>query len=153
MKKLTASTFVIGALVLLSAAEMAPGTGVKVGLISDANAIIGRPLTPFSFAGVARRSAYRGAIYGGAAVAAAATTAAVATAAVATAPVYVQPYYAPIAPPPPAGTSLPVGTVVSALPGGCVSAPVNNIEYYLCNGTYYRASFQGNNLVYVVATP
>jgi len=149
MKKLSASTFVIGALVLLSAAEMAPGTGVKVGLISDANALIGRPLTPFSFAGVARRTAYRGAIYAGAA----ATTAAVATAAVATAPVYAQPYYAPIAPPPPAGTSLPVGTVVSALPGGCVSAPVNNIEYYLCNGTYYRASFQGNNLVYVVATP
>lgn len=149
MKKLSASTFVIGALVLLSAAEMAPGTSVKVGLINDANAIIGRPLTPFSFAGVARRTAYRGAIYAGAA----ATTAAVATAAVATAPVYAQPYYAPIAPPPPAGTSLPVGTVVSALPGGCVSAPVNNIEYYLCDGTYYRASFQGNNLVYVVATP
>jgi hypothetical protein len=34
--------------------------------------IIGRPLTPFSFAGVARRTAYRGAWYAGAAAAAAA---------------------------------------------------------------------------------
>ena len=32
--------------------------------------IIGRPLTPFSFAGAARRTAYRGAFYAGAAVAA-----------------------------------------------------------------------------------
>jgi hypothetical protein len=32
--------------------------------------IIGRPLTPLSFAGVARRSAYRGAVYAGAAAAA-----------------------------------------------------------------------------------
>jgi hypothetical protein len=40
--------------------------------------IIGRPLTPLSFAGVARRSAWRGAMYTGAAVAGAATVGAAA---------------------------------------------------------------------------
>jgi hypothetical protein len=33
-------------------------------LVSTAEAIIGRPLTPVSYAGVARRSVYRGAGYG-----------------------------------------------------------------------------------------
>ena len=45
--------------------------------------IIGRPLTPFSFAGVARRSAFRGAMYAGAAYGAAAAYGA-----------YAAPYYA-----------------------------------------------------------
>ena len=55
--------------------------------------IIGRPLTPVSYAGVARRTAYRGAWYGGAAVAGAAVAGAAIGAAVAS------PYY----PPPPCG--------------------------------------------------
>jgi hypothetical protein len=50
--------------------------------------IIGRPLTPLSFAGVARRSAFRGAMYAGAAGAAAYGAAA-----------YVAPYYRPYPPP------------------------------------------------------
>ena len=54
--------------------------------------IIGRPFTPLSFAGVARRSAFRGAMYAGAVGAAAYGAAAYA---------YAAPYaYAP--PPPPA---------------------------------------------------
>ena len=58
--------------------------------------IIGRPLTPVSYAGVARRTAYRGAWYGaGAAVAGAAVAGAAVGAAVASAPYY--------APPPPCG--------------------------------------------------
>jgi hypothetical protein len=57
-------------------------------------------------------------------------------------------------PPPPApGKPLPVGTVVSALPGGCTTTPVGGVEYYHCGGNYYRAVFQGNNLVYVTAQP
>ena len=55
--------------------------------------IIGRPLTPVSYAGAARRTAYRGAWYGGAAVAGAAVAGAAIGAAVAS------PYY----PPPPCG--------------------------------------------------
>jgi hypothetical protein len=52
--------------------------------------IIGLPFTPLSFAGVARRTAYRAAWYGGAAAAAGAAAA------------YYHPYYHPYAYPPPA---------------------------------------------------
>jgi hypothetical protein len=58
--------------------------------------IIGRPLTPLSYAGVARRTAYRGAYYAGAAAAGAAVAGAAAAA-------YYHPYAAPAygyAPPP-----------------------------------------------------
>lgn len=59
-------------------------------------------------------------------------------------------------PPPPAaapGKPLPLGTVVSALPAGCVATPVGGKEYYYCGGNFYRAAFQGNNLVYVTTQP
>jgi hypothetical protein len=61
----------------------------------------------------------------------------------------------PPAPPPPAATgqSLPLGTVVAALPPGCTSTPVGGVEYYYCAGNFYRAVFQGNQLVYVTAKP
>lgn len=52
-----------------------------------------------------------------------------------------------------AGKPLPLGTVVSALPQGCVSTPVGGVEYYYCGGNFYRAVFQGNQLVYVTAQP
>lgn len=114
----------------------------SIGVIGEAEAIIGRPMTPVSYAGVARRTAYRGAV---------ATSAAVAATAAAPPP--------PPPPPPPSqqgaapAGSVPVGTIVTALPAGCTSAPKGNVEYYLCGGTYYRATFQGNNLVYVVQQP
>ena len=54
--------------------------------------IIGRPFTPMSFAGVARRSAFRGAMYAGAVGAAAYGAAA-----------YAAPYYRPYPPPPACG--------------------------------------------------
>ena len=54
--------------------------------------IIGRPLTPLSFAGVARRTAWRGAFYRGAAYAGAAAVAGAAVAGAAAYPYY---YYAP----------------------------------------------------------
>ena len=61
---------------------------------------------------------------------------------------------APAAPAPAAaGAPLPVGTVVSALPPGCVSTPVGGVEYYYGGGNFYRAVFQGNALVYVTAQP
>jgi hypothetical protein len=44
---------------------------VDGGLISVAEARIGRPLTPMSYAGVARRTTRRAVVYGGAAAAAA----------------------------------------------------------------------------------
>ncbi len=60
----------------------------------------------------------------------------------------------PPPPPPPAPESqLPVGTVVAKLPGGCVSTPVDNVQYYQCGANYYRAVYQENNLVYVTTDP
>lgn len=60
--------------------------------------IIGRPLTPLSYAGVARRTAYRGAWYGAGAAVAGAAVAGAAVGAAVTAP-----YYHPYAYPPPCG--------------------------------------------------
>ena len=68
----------------------------------------------------------------------------------------VQQQAAATAPPPPtaaAGKPLPLGTVVSALPAGCTATPVGDVEYYYCGGNFYRAVFQGNQLVYVTAKP
>jgi hypothetical protein len=59
-------------------------------------------------------------------------------------------------PPPPAaaaGKPLPLGTVVTTLPSGCTPTPVGGVEYYYCSGNFYRAAFQGNQLIYVTAKP
>lgn len=106
----------------------------------EAAAIVGAPLTPVSYAGVARRTTRR-------------TVAVTSSAAATSSASQQQQQQQQAAPPPAPAGSLAVGTVVSALPAGCVSAPVSGVEYYLCNGTYFRAAFQGNNLVYVVSNP
>jgi hypothetical protein len=122
--------------------------------------------------GVWRRHARRWAVVGTAAVAttAAATTAAATSAAAASETAAAQQQAAaaqqqaaaakqqaaaatPASPPATAGKLLPIGTVVSALPAGCVSTPVGGVEYYYCGGDFYRAVFQGNQLVYVTAQP
>ena len=59
----------------------------------------------------------------------------------------------PATPPPAAGKPVPVGTVVAKLPEGNVYTPVGGVAYYRCGGDYYRAVFQGNNLVYVATAP
>jgi hypothetical protein len=48
------------------------GATLSEGFVSSAEARIGRPLTPMSYAGVARRTTRRAVVYGGAAAAAAA---------------------------------------------------------------------------------
>ena len=55
--------------------------------------------------------------------------------------------------PPPATEPLPLGTVVPALPEGCSSMTSGGVEYYQCGSDYYRAAFQGSQLVYVTAKP
>ncbi len=47
------------------------------------------------------------------------------------------------------GGPLPMGTVVTSLPGGCEATPVDNVQYYHCGADYYRVAYQGSNLVYV----
>ena len=110
-------------------------------LVPDAHAIFG----------VRRRAARRGVVVGytmgEASASAAAANQAAAPQKQAVAP-------APASPPPAAtGKPLPLGTVVSALPAGCTSTPVGGVEYYYCGGNFYRAVFQGNQLVYVTAQP
>ncbi|MFM1987275.1 MAG: hypothetical protein RJA99_232 [Pseudomonadota bacterium] len=101
-----------------------------VGPGRSAHALIGAPLTPFSGAGVARR-----------------TTRRVIAAEAATSPppqvVVVQPA---------AGAVVAVGTVVAALPAGCTSLLTGGVEYKRCGDDYYRAAFQGDTLVYVAVS-
>lgn len=48
---------------------------------------------------------------------------------------------------------LPLGTVATKLPAGCGEIVVGGVQYHQCGVNYYRAVFQGNNLVYVTAQP
>jgi Mg-chelatase subunit ChlI len=48
---------------------------------------------------------------------------------------------------------LPIGTVVTTLPAGCSPVTSGGVEYQQCGGNYYRAAFQGSQLVYVTAQP
>lgn len=121
--------------------------------ISDAEARIGRPLTPVSYAGVARRTTRRS-VYGATAVTAAATTAAVVSQPVIVAeqqpvtvveqPVTVVKQQAP----------LPIGSTLTSLPSGCQSETVNNASYFSCGGNWFKPVMQGGNVVYsVIADP
>jgi hypothetical protein len=154
MMRANPSRLLLGAaFVVLFAADVGPNAPLALRLVPEAHAIVGMPLTPMSYAGVARRTTRR-VVYTEAAVA---TTATAAAAGAAAASAAVQPKPPPPPPPPPAAAPagpVPVGTVVRALPPGCVATPIGGVEYYNCApGVYYRAAFQGNNLVYVSAQP
>jgi len=51
------------------------------------------------------------------------------------------------------GDALPIGTVVTKLPEGCISETAENVQYFKCGANYYRSAFQENNLVYVTTDP
>jgi len=107
---------------------------LELPLVTDANAV----------AGTRRRTARRTAV-----VVASATSAEDAQAQQqAAAP---PPQAAP--PPPSGGGALPLGMVVQALPAGCTTTAAGGVEYYHCGANYYRAAFQGSQLVYVTAQP
>ena len=57
------------------------------------------------------------------------------------------------APAPAPSGALPQGTMVKALPEGCTAKVVNGVEYQFDGKNYYRAAFQGNELVYVTSQP
>ena len=130
---------------LLFMVDVPPQFPLHVELVPEAHAILG----------VRRRAFRRGAVVG---ASVAATDVAVDNAAYAAA---AQPAAAPPPAPAPApaaapaadGKPLPLGTVVSSLPAGCTSTPVGGVNYYYCAGNFYRATFQGNNLVYVTTKP
>ena len=134
-------------LAMMLCADFAPDARLKFQLIRPAEAIIGMPFTPMSYAGVARRTAYREVAVTSAAVAATSAAAAASASAAAAAKAASAP------PPAPAAGPVPIGTVVQVLPPGCVPAPIKGVQYQDCGGNFYRAAFQGNNLVYVVSQP
>ena len=122
---------------LLFLVDVPPQFPLHVEFVSEAHAILG----------VRRRAFRRGAVVG-ASVAADETAAAAASQ-----PAAAPPPPAPAPAPAASGKPLPLGTVVSSLPAGCTSTPEGGVNYYYCSGNFYRATFQGNNLVYVTAKP
>jgi|SRR6185436_8543822 multidrug efflux pump subunit AcrA (membrane-fusion protein) len=134
--------------------------------IENAEAIIGMPWTPLSFAGVARRSMYREAAWNAAAVNAAAANAAAANMAAANAAAAqaaaanaaaanaaAANAEAAAAAAQRAAASLPIGTTVPYLPPNCNSSVINGVNYFNCGGIFYRAGFQSNHIVYIVSAP
>jgi len=135
---------------LLYLADVAPDATPGWGLVPDAHAVVGAPLTPVSGAGVARRTTRRTVAATSANTAATQQQqAATAQQQAATAQQQAATAQQQAAAARPAGAP-PVGTVVSALPAGCKPETKNNVEYQNCGGVYYRAAFQSDNLVYVV---
>lgn len=147
------------ALPLLYLANVSPEAPLGLILVRDAHAVVGAPLTPVSVAGVARRTTRRAVVATSTTTAAATSSTAqqqavtaqqqAATAQQQSATAQQQTATAVQAP---AGT-LSVGTIVNALPAGCAPETRGGVEYQRCGNVYYRAAFQGNNLVYVVQQP
>ena len=165
MRRLFMSIMLTAALVILSISFL-PDAPLRLGFVRNAEAIIGLPWTPFSIAGMARRSmyaqaAYSAAAYNAAAMNAAAYNAAAANAAAAqaaaanaaAAQAAAAQASAAAAAAHAAATGLPLGTMVPNLPPGCQSVVIGGVNYFNCNGVYYRAGFQGNNIVYIVSQP
>jgi hypothetical protein len=119
-----------------------PDAPAGLALVPVAHAVVGAPLTPVSAAGVARRTTRR------VVVASTSASQAAAASAAATQPAPAA-QRAPAAAPRPAGAP-PAGAIVTALPAGCKAEAQGGVEYQNCGGVYYRAAFQGNNLVFVV---
>ncbi|MGZ6292487.1 MAG: hypothetical protein ACXWMK_09900 [Syntrophales bacterium] len=149
---LKASVFVFS-LLFMFGLDFVDGISPRVVFVRNAEAIVGMPFTPMSYAGVARRTTRRVVATEAAVVT---TTAVAATAAAAAAPKPAAPPPSTVvvvtSPPPaaPAASGVPIGTVVQALPAGCKSVVVGGVSYSDCGGVFYKAAFQGNNLVYVV---
>jgi len=166
MKTFLMSIALTIALVFMSIADFLPESPLRLGFVGNAEAIIGMPWTPYSFAGVARRSMYAESVYHAAAVNAAAANAAAANMA------YANAYAAQAAAANAAAAqaaaanaaaaaaaaqraqaALPIGSTVPYLPPGCNSTVIGGVNYFNCAGVYYRAGFQGNNIVYIVSAP
>jgi hypothetical protein len=46
-----------------------------------------------------------------------------------------------------------VGTRVTTVPAGCQSVIKYGTKYELCDGTYYKPTYEGNEVVYIVENP
>ncbi len=137
MKKLTRLFFFMAVGVLFFTGDFDEATQFNFKVIQDAEAVVGRPLTPVSVAGVRRRTRRRTAV---------ATAAVVAP--VVAAPIVVAPATVVVAPAP--VSALAIGTVVATLPSGCTNLTSGGTTYHSCGGVYYKPAFQSNNVVYIV---
>ena len=166
MKTFIMSIALTIALVFMSIADFLPESPLRLGFVGNAEAIIGMPWTPYSFAGVARRSMYAESVYHAAAVNAAAANAAAANMAyanayaaqaaaanAAAAQAAAANAAAAAAAAQRAASGLPIGTTVPYLPPGFTSTVIGGVNYFYCGGVYYRAGFQGNSVVYIVSAP
>ena len=160
-------SIVIAALLLGAGLTSPPGF-----FVAPAEAIIGRPMTPMSGAGVARRTTRR-TVYGAAAVTS--TAVASSNAAAWDSAAYQQQaaqaqmdaaqaqqqaaeaqQQAALATQQAAQAqqALPLGSVLPSLPSGCESASVGGQSYFTCGGNWYRPVMQNGNIAYsVVANP
>lgn len=129
----------VASFTVLSFASQSPDTLLGITAVPSAQAVIGVPVSPVSYAGVARRHTRR---------AVAVTSSAAASSAAASSAQQQQTTQA--APPPQSSGTLPIGAVVTTVPTGCTPFTKDNVQYYTCQGNYYRAAYQGNNLVYSV---
>ena len=177
MHKLT-STFgflVLGALLLVIEPTKLPDS-----FFADAEAVIGRPLTPVSYAGVARRTARR-TVYATSTMYVAPTTTTVVvdnndyeeqqTAQAQQQAAYAQ-QQAALAQQQAAEAekraaeaeqqaaqgqqqaALPVGATLPSLPNGCASTMVKDQSYFSCGANWFRPAMQNGNIAYaVVADP
>jgi hypothetical protein len=130
MNKVIKTLLIIGFMIFLCSVDLLSVRAPEMTFVNNAEAIIGAPLTPMSYAGVARRSVRRGGV------------------AVAVAPP--PPTVVVVNTPPATPSTVPIGTVVQALPAGCTSVAVSGVNYSDCGGVFYKTALQGNNLVYVV---
>jgi hypothetical protein len=160
--------FIIGALLLVVETVNLPDS-----FISVAEAVVGRPLTPVSYAGVARRTTRR-TVYAASTVYAAPTTTTVVVednsyaeqqaAAAQQQAAYAQQQAAQAeqqaaeaqrqAAQAQQQSILPIGATLPSLPTNCASDTVNEQSYFRCGGNWYRPAMQNGNIVYaVVADP
>ena len=141
MKTLIKTAILVTGLALLAIVDAPTVSPLVVQMVPEAHAIFG----------VRRRAMRRGVIIGSSMEAGAAASSAAAA-----------PAPAPAAAPAPAQAPAPaihprdappIGSIVTTLPAGCETTTKGGVQYNDCNGVFYRAAFQGSNLVYVVTQP
>ena len=130
LRKIVVMVFVFLGLWSLNFTAQSPQVPV---LVTPVEAVIGRPVTPVSYAGVARRTTRRAVAAGSA-----------------SASQQQQAQQQQQAAPQQTVAAPPAGTVVSALPPCCTSTVVDWVNLFNCAGVMYQPIFQINNLVYVV---
>lgn len=142
----------------------------SIHLFRQAEAVVGVPVSPVSYRGVARRTTRR-TVHVASSAAATSNAAAAANSAAATEAeqaaeqaqaAAAQATYAAeqanaaneqaLAAPQSTGGTLPLGSTVPSLPSGCDSRTVNDQSYFVCGANWFRPAMQGGNIVYSVVS-